>query len=183
MKQEIRFLDCIERDLKGRKKNSIKMGIVSVICFILGIMTIWSYGTITPIEKNTFLIVALIAIIVAIGPAAYSTPHILAYIDRIENRKRWNEITRRFSLNEEITLYVSKLKNHIYTRNEFALLANLFVELLPGDEIKMIITQGEESDREVKVIYILSNGTTVTEKFLCFEKDKVFDLMGILNIR
>lgn len=183
MKQEIRFLDCIERDLKSRKKKSVILGIISVISFFVGVIVI-PCCTIKNVvmDLNKLWLIIIISALIAWVPAIFSIPQILVYIRRRQNKKDWNEITKRFSLNEEITLYTSKLKNHIFKKNDSDILSNLFIELLCDDEIKMIITQGDESDREVNIIYILSNGLTVTEKFLCFDKDKVMSLMSILNI-
>ena len=88
-----------------------------------------------------------------------------------------------FSFNEEINVRKLKLENHISENFESNMMYKLLLELLPDGDMKMIITQGEESDRQVKIIYMLSNGVTVTETFICFENDNVFDLMRILSIR
>lgn len=182
MKQEIRFLDCIERDIESRKKKSIIFGTISVICFLIGIIVIPCCIKNVVIDLNKLWCIIPICALIAWIPAIFSIPHILAYMRRKQNRNNWNEITKRFSLNEEITLYTSKLKDHIFRKDDSDILSNLFIELLCDDGIKMIITQGEESDREVNLIYMLSNGMTVTEKFLCFDDDKVISLMSILNI-
>lgn len=183
MKQEIRFLDCIERDCNSRMKKSIILGIISVICFLSGIMVmLWRMKNIT-MDVNKSLIIMIIGAIIAWGPMIFSIQYILIYIRRRENRKDWNEITKKFSFNEEINVRKLKLKNHISENFESNMMYKLLLELLPDGDMKMIITQGEESDRQVKIIYMLSNGVTVTETFICFENDNVFDLMRILSIR
>lgn len=181
MKQEIRFLDVIERDIKNRKKKSIKLGAVSVICFIIGIGTVLLLSKIITSETHYFWPIIIIGMLTATVPVAYSTPHILIYMGRRQNRNDWIEITKNVPFNEEITVCNSKIKNYIFVSN-MDILSNLLVELLVEDGIKMIITQGEEADKEVKIIYMLSNGMTVTKTFTCFQNDYVKDLMCILSI-
>lgn len=182
MKQEIRFLDVIERDFESRKKKSIKLGIVSIICFLVGIMIVlWCLKN-TAMDLKSLLLIMMIGVLIAWGPMVFSIPHILAYIRRRQNRNDWNEITKKISFNEEINVRKLKLKNHISENFESNMMYELLLELLPDGDMKMIITQGEESDRQVKVTYILSNGLTVTETFICFQNDNVIDLMRILSI-
>lgn len=181
MKQEIRFLDVIERDFESRKKQSIKMVISSAICFFVGMMTIYVSNKDTTMELKTFIIIMIIGALTAFVPIICSTPYILGYMGRRQNRNDWNEITKRFSLNEEITVYNSRLKNYIFASN-MDLLTNLLVDLFPEDDMKIIITQGEEAEKEVKIIYMLSNGMTVTETFTCFQNDYVKGLMEILGV-
>ena len=182
MKQEIRFLDCIERDCNSRKKKSIILGIISVICFLSGIMVmLWRMKNIT-MDVNKSLIIMIIGAIIAWGPMVFSIPHILAYMRSRQNRNNWKELTKKISFNEEITVYSSKLKRHIGENFESNMMYDLLLELLPNGDMKVIITQGEESDSQVKVIYMLSNGLTVAENFICFQDENVIDLMRILSI-
>lgn len=183
MKQEIRFLDCIERDLKSWKKTAIKMGISSAICFLVGIMTVLVSAKNITVEPNKLMPILVIGMLTAIAPMIFTIPLILAYMGRRQNRNNWIEITKKVPFNEEITVYNSKLKRHIGEKFESFLMNDLLVELLPNGDMKVIITQGEESDTEVKIIYKLSNGLTVTEKFICFQNDNVIDLMRILSVR
>ena len=55
MKQEIRFLDVIERDFESRKKQSIKMVISSAICFFVGMMTIYVSNKDTTMELKQLI--------------------------------------------------------------------------------------------------------------------------------
>lgn len=182
MKQEIRFLDCIERDFNRRKKKSIILGIISAICFLIGIMVmLWRIKNFTADTKNLWTIM-MIGAVIAWGPMMFAIPHILAYIRSRQNRNNWKELTKKISFNKEITVYNSKVKRYIGENFESNMMYDLLLDLLPNGDMKVIITQGEESDSQVKVIYMLSNGLTVTENFICFQDENVIDLMRILSI-
>lgn len=168
MKQEIRFLDCIERDFYSRKKKSIILGIISAISFLVGVIVIPCCIKNVVMDLNKLWLIIIISALIAWVPAIFSIPHILVYIRRRQNRNNWNEITKKISFNEEINVRKLKLKNHISENFESNMMYELLLELLPDGDMKVIITQGEESDTQVKIIYMLSNGLTVTENFICF---------------
>ena len=107
MKQEIRFLDCIERDFNSRKKKSIILGIISAICFLVGMMLIiWRIKNFTP---NLFPPIMIIGAVIAWGPMIFALIHILAYTRSRHNRNNWKELTKKISFNKEITVYITLL--------------------------------------------------------------------------
>ena len=158
------------------------MGIAGAICFVVGIIiTTLTLSRVIKIVPTTYLwIIMIIGFFGSVFPIVYFIPYFLTYLGRKENKKDWELITQKYNFNEQINL--TSFQISCYTRlHGTSILGGLINTVLPSFGIKMIVTQSKEAENEVEIIYILPDNKTITEKFICFDNQKVQELETLLR--
>ena len=166
----------------NEKRKCLLTGIISLIVLIIDFLTIIGLGSILIVEKaTTFWLFLILAIIVMVIALIVFFDAYFDYKKYMQNKKKWDGIIDKYSLNERIHVSYFVLDLHMRCTSD-NLLSNLFINWLPIDGVDIVITQSEDAENIVEVIYILENDKTVTEKFICFNNEKVQCLRNILNL-